>query len=47
MKIVFKLEAEDYLEYLRFIISNSKEQKYRMVVKGNYSFITSIFIYIF
>jgi len=27
MKIVFKLEAEDYLEYLRFIISNSKKNR--------------------
>ncbi len=27
MKIVFKLETEDYLEYLRFMISNSKKNR--------------------
>ena len=27
MKIIFKLEEEDYLEYLRFMISNSKKNR--------------------
>lgn len=27
MKIVFKLKEEDYLEYLRFVISNSKKNR--------------------